>query len=365
MRIACGFLILVLFIVFSIIIGCSREVATNPDQSAPGSHSKDGSYEPAIADITVIDSSEAWAIDRTGTTLYHAHNGASVGKQATDFGISKTLISFVDHQTAFAFADNVGLARLWRTTDAGQSWQRVNDLDQTVPGFRVTAVHQLHFADGQHGWLVDGFGVWRTQDGGARWEEVFGMADAGPVKKLLQASFSGSERVMVTTNQGIYLTVDGGKVWKLTNKNAGFRAIYSLDEHTGWAWSNSVERTDDGGNTWRQLYQLKDRIEIFSTQFINKNEGWAAGVEVEESFGSVVRNPSSNAWHGILLHTKDGGKNWDRPPMPTDLAFHRVGFSDSKHGWLVGMNRLYRTIDGGITLDHRIGCTQRPISFAM
>jgi photosystem II stability/assembly factor-like uncharacterized protein len=154
---------------------------------------------------------------------------------------------------------------------------------------------------------------------------------------------------MVATTRGIYLTAEGGKVRRVRNKELGFPVIYSLDEHTSWAWSDWLERTDDGGNTWRKLYQLNGRIELFSTHFINKNEGWAAGLEVPESFASQVRNPSAPKSYGILLHTKDGGKTWDRAAMPTDRLFQRVAFSDSKRGWLLGVDRLYRTADGGLT----------------
>lgn len=339
-----SFLICLVFsFVLTPIAGCSREISKIPAQ--PHLNSDQDYEKPVIADVAIIDSSDVWASVVSGTALYHADNGASLRKQATDFG-GKTLLSFVDHRTGFAFAYSVGRASLWRTTDGGESWQKVNDPDQTMPDYQFTAVSQLHFVDEHHGWLVDTFGIWRTEDGGARWEEVFSTADHEGADGLRQGSFSGFERAMVATKNGIYLTVDGGKVWKLTNRNTGFSAIYSLDEHASWAWSDSLARTDDGGITWHELYKVKNRGEIFSTQFINKNEGWAAGMELPESFGSTVRSPSAPHSLGLLLHTKDGGKNWDRFPVPTDEAFNRVAFSDSKHGWLLGKNRLYRTIDG-------------------
>jgi len=352
MRIMCSFLVLALFsFVFTLSVGCSREVATRPDQTARlASDSKNDPYEPNIGDVVFIDTSEAWALDRRGTALYRIDEGTALRKQATDFGGGKTLISFVDRKTGFAFCHSVERGRLWRTTDGGETWQKVTDFDRSLPDYQLAAVSQLHFVDSLHGWLLDTSGVWRTEDGGTRWRKVFRMEYQKEGEEAVRGSFTGSERAIVATNNAIYTTVDGGKVWKLTNKKKlGFSAIYSLDEHTSWAWSDSVERSDDGGNTWRQIYQLKDIVEVFSTHFINKNEGWAAGVEQEKSFNSVVRNPSSPASHGILLHTKDGGKNWDRPPMPDDSAFFRVAFSDSKHGWLSGWNRLYRTTDGGVT----------------
>ena len=342
-RATCGFVVLILLSsAFTLIVGRGGDVATSSGQAAPVE--PDGNndlYPRGIADVAFIDGSHAWAIDQKGTALYQLKEGASPRKQATNFG-GRPLISFVDQKTGFAFARE----KLWRTTDAGQSWQNVTDFNQTDPNLNVTAPRELHFVDGQHGWLADVFRVWRTEDGGAHWRTVFTTAD---LDELLQVSFRESERAVVAAKQGVYLTIDGGKNWKSTNRNNMFMAVYSLDERTSWAWGAWLERTDDGGDTWRKLYQLNGRTEIISTHFINKNEGWAAGLEIPESLGSRVRNPDAPKSNGILLHTKDGGKNWDRAAMPTDSAFHRVSFSDSKHGWLLGKDRLYRTSDGGLT----------------
>lgn len=341
-----GFVVLILLSsVFTLIVGCGGEGATSSGQAA---HLEPGTEDivqlPGIADVAFVNSSQAWAINQRGTTLYHVGDGTSPRKQTTDLG-RRPLISFVDQKTGFAFARG----RLWRTRDSGRSWEKVSDFDQTNPDLRLTSLSKLHFADEQHGWLVDVFGVWRTEDGGAHWRRVFTTADSKAVDDVMQVSFTGSEHAVVAAKLGVYLTVDGGKNWKLTNRNNEFVAVYALDERTSWAWGASLERTDDGGNTWNKLYDLNGRTEIRSMHFINKNEGWAAGLEIPESLGSIVRNPSAPKWSGILLHTKDGGKNWDRTATPVDLSFYRVFFSDSKHGFLLGDNRLYRTVNGGLT----------------
>src|SRR5215217_828047 len=346
-RARCSFVIPVLISsVFALIVACSGEVVTNSGQAARLVSSPDViSNRPTIADVAFIDTSYAWATDHSGKALYHIDNGAPVRKRATDFE-GKTFLSFINQHTGFAFAYSGGQARLWRTTDGGESWQKVNEFGQTFSDYQFTAVSRLQFIDERHGWLSDVFTIWRTEDGGTRWDEVFSTSDHEGLNELRHVSFDGSERAMVATKNGIYLTSDSGKVWKQINRNKEFSVVYSLDERTSWAWGAWLERTDDGGNTWRKLYELSGRIEISSTHFINKNEGWAAGVEIPESFASSVRNPDAPKPTGILLHTKDGGKNWDRAAMPTDLSFLRVAFSDSKHGWLLGRNRLYRTTDG-------------------
>src|SRR5262249_39964082 len=126
-----SFVILILFsAVFTFILGCCGEVATSSGQAAhvePGT--EDFVYLPGIADVAFIDSSHAWAIDQGGT-LYHVAEGRSPRKQTTNFG-RRPVISFIDHKTGFAFARE----KLWRTTDAGRSWQKVNDSDQAFSNY--------------------------------------------------------------------------------------------------------------------------------------------------------------------------------------------------------------------------------------
>ena len=101
----------------------------------------------------------------------------------------------------------------------------MNDSERTFSNYQFTAVSRLQFVDERHGWLSDVFTIWRTDDGGARWEEVFSTTDHEEANELRQVSFSGSESAMIATKNGVHVTSDGGKVWKLTNKTKEFSAV--------------------------------------------------------------------------------------------------------------------------------------------
>lgn len=324
---------------FAVVVGGSGELATRAQQPP---YSID-SLRQSIVDFALIDSGHAWATDRH--SLYHTNDGTRLRKQRMNFK-GKTLLSFVDRNTGFAFC-HAGLdGQVWRTTNAGETWQRLPDFNQDRPSSRLTVPIQLHFVDRKHGWLVDVFGVWRTKDGGLRWQEVF---KTKYLEEVRQGSFNGIERATVITTHGIYVTTDAGKSWKLTNSKPNASVISFIDDNIGWVWSDSVMSTGDGGNTWHELYKWKSEGEIFSLHFINKNEGWAAGIKLLVSFVSGIRNPDRPALQGTLLHTVDGGNHWTELATPTDITFYRVVFSDSNHGWLVGPKRVYRTTDGGVT----------------
>ena len=79
---------------------------------------------------------------------------------------------------------------------------------------------------------------------------------------------------------------------------------------------------------------LKGRSQIvedlYDTQFIDANEGWAVGV-----FGAVY-------------HTTDGGKHWQLQSTPSTQHLYGVSFTDVKNGWAVGRSgEVLATSDGG------------------
>src|SRR5678815_777995 len=77
--------VIILFATIVITVG-SREVATSPAQAVPLNSVPDVvAIGPAVSDVAFIDTSYAWAVDRTGGALYHTESGSLLRKQATDF----------------------------------------------------------------------------------------------------------------------------------------------------------------------------------------------------------------------------------------------------------------------------------------
>jgi photosystem II stability/assembly factor-like uncharacterized protein len=71
---------------------------------------------------------------------------------------------------------------------------------------------------------------------------------------------------------------------------------------------------------------------IMSISFVTENEGWA----VDNSGG--------------ILHTINGGAEWDPEESGTGRAISSVHFTDSREGWASAMNKdVLHTIDSGRT----------------
>jgi len=118
---------------------------------------------------------------------------------------------------------------------------------------------------------------------------------------------------------------------------------------------------------------------LYDIEFLNEKTGWAvgdAGVVIKTTDGGAnwinVPNPSIQygglmwsiqpidsevvyavAGFDFIMKTTNGGSNWDvlsgRPGSIT--AFHSLYFMNRDTGWFLGTNKVFRTYDGGNTLD--------------
>jgi len=74
-------------------------------------------------------------------------------------------------------------------------------------------------------------------------------------------------------------------------------------------------------------------------------------VTMEHLFG-VAAHGSKSAWivgsEGIILHTSDGGINWETQKAPVESDLYDACFVDDQTGWVVGkFGIILHTIDGG------------------
>ncbi len=72
----------------------------------------------------------------------------------------------------------------------------------------------------------------------------------------------------------------------------------------------------------------------------------------EMDFNDVYFVDAKNGWiigeAGTIIHTSDGGKNWEAQDSGTDVDLNKIQFTDEKNGWIVGnKGYLLHTIDAG------------------
>ena len=230
------------------------------------------------------------------------------------------------------------------TSTGGAAWTKTFQLDD------FTGAENIEFLNENEGWIKEFLSIWRTVDGGLTWHKTFGPLTAGIGEKSYgMFPISGDRAVSLGAQGRVYFTESGGRSWKLESpfqESAFFTDVWFDSPSHGWitgtANSNALLlETKNFGDSWTQI-SLPYDIGIFPSSVCALGQrAWIAGdirVGPEES---VVLE-------GVLLHSDDGGKQWQRIPFSKgEPFFTTIRFSDEMSGWLVGRDSLYRSDDGG------------------
>jgi photosystem II stability/assembly factor-like uncharacterized protein len=195
---------------------------------------------------------------------------------------------------------------------------------------------------------VNNGGVWRTTDAGRTWQPLFDDQPTGSVgcvavapsnpDVLYVGSGEGLQRPDLSTGDGVYKSTDGGKTWKNMGLRDGQqipaivvdphdpdRAFVAVLGHPyGPNAQRGVFRTTDGGKTWdRVLYR-------------DENAG-AVALALDPADARTVyavlwesrQGPWENgAWQGPgsgLFKSTDGGSTWHRLTNGLPTAEQRLG----------------------------------------
>jgi photosystem II stability/assembly factor-like uncharacterized protein len=135
-----------------------------------------------------------------------------------------------DGEVLYAGTDD---ARLWATHDLGGQWTQATD--PVLPERWVTDV-VVDPADANVAWVTySGFYegdesayVFRTQDGGATWENVTGNLPAAPVNTI---AIDGQGRLIVGSEVGVFHSADGGATWEALGTGLPMVPVMDLRVH--------------------------------------------------------------------------------------------------------------------------------------
>ncbi|OHB69437.1 MAG: hypothetical protein A2W23_09960 [Planctomycetes bacterium RBG_16_43_13] len=272
----------------------------------------------------------------------------------------------------------VGAGVILKTTDGGKSWEIIKEGTIQDIGF----FKDVFFKDKSSGWVVGGFFyaeesfspiVMKTKDGGA-WVNVDELIK--DAKKFYYVNFK-EETGWIMGYPTSYKTTDGGKTWKkldmkkgigwfFVSKKIGFcvgdikllktedggetfqeqdiskflpspensslTGQFFFDDNVGIAVGGItsagndtlIVKTEDGGEGWKVLAQLKGRGYAKKVYFVDKQNGWI-----------ITKQHPQEIWS--ILHTKDGGKTWE-VQVEKDKAIDDFFFIDKEHAIAIGAN---------------------------
>lgn len=284
----------------------------------------------AALTVVSVQAADEWT-DVSGFLLKRATN--NVAKQDWPGGCSGVVVNRTNGEVTVKV---VGRG-LWRSSDQGVTWQRIDGdtisgrdetgwatcLDQNAPG-RIASFS----LDGLAGWTTDGI-HWKTFTNlGRNWD--FGSVDWGtPVPKTIIAA-----KHETTPAGEVYVTQDGGASWRklsiyLTENRERVSMVGALDATT-LLYSNGdgIHRSKDAGTTWTKVSSVNPQTRIPVLFRGVHYLGSANGLRVSKDLGVTWREQGTpvNIWQGpffgrdekeILVvgkdgvHlTKDAGESW-------------------------------------------------------
>jgi photosystem II stability/assembly factor-like uncharacterized protein len=269
--------------------------------------------------------------------------------------------------------------RIYRTTNAGQSWGIVYATQNPLVGLNSVSFSNSTTGVSVGGELFNnGSLIIKTTNGGANWNQ-----QTDPVTTSLNdVHLLGSGTGLAAGNLGVILkTTDAGSSWVTLNSNVSvaLHAVWLIDANIAVAVgaSGTVIRTTNGGVSWNTLF-TGGGAKINDVTFINASMGFMAA-----DSGIIMRSTNAGAnWtalasgtgqslnsisivsqtaafvvgtNGTILKTTNNGTNWLSQNSTTANILYGVSFFDTAIGTAVGnIGTILRTTNGGVTFTNPV-----------
>jgi len=280
----------------------------------------------------------------------------------------------------FTFYMGASGGGVWKTTDAGTTWQNISD-----EFFKVGSIGAITIAPSDRnvvyvgtgsaeprGNVSTGLGVYKSTDAGETWQHI-GLEKAGLIGKIIVHP-SNPDWVYVAVlgnifghnpERGVYRSKNGGENWEkvhfVSEKTGAIdlvmhptnpRILYAgmwTAQRTPWTMidgsqEGGVWKTTNGGDSWEKLEKdlpggLLGKIGLAISP-ANGQRVWAQIENADESKGGLYRSD-------------DGGKSWKRINRDHNLRqrawyYSRIVADPNDENTLYNMNvRFWKSIDGG------------------
>jgi photosystem II stability/assembly factor-like uncharacterized protein len=287
-----------------------------------------------------------------GSGLYKSTDGGNTWKQLTNglptwndhlgrigFGIAPS-----DPNRIYALVDSPKLGGLYRSNDAGESWERINSDDRLWGRGDDFACVRVDPKDKDKLYIAN-ISTYRSTDGGRNFTAIKG-APGGDDYHTIWINPQNPQIIALAVDQGVVISVNGGETWSswYNQPTAQFYHVITDNQFPYWVYGGQQEsgsigiasRSDFGEITFRDWYPV--------------------GVE---EYGYVAPDPlDPNIIYGgkATRFNRLTGQTQDVSPVVLRTGKYRFNrtapliFSPiDPHILYLGSNVLFKTTDGGIS----------------
>jgi photosystem II stability/assembly factor-like uncharacterized protein len=290
--------------------------------------------------------SNCWIVGEEGKLLHSNDSGKTWKDKSFDEDYELSSVYFINESIGWIGGGYLGDDNLktsgavvFKTIDKGQTW--VHQPEFQVENDKLSKeifFNTIHFSDSLNGSIAGAHGgyFFKTNDGGKSWGyvikpvEVDQFCDAifNPEIHFCDAS-KGSYRITICYNSEKYFTTkNGGKTW--IQQNIQTSEISTKKE---WYFYDDKNNSQNNFLFHQNGIQVKKQLyfpNLNNIYFTDTLKGWVVGE------------------NGTLLHTSDGGKNWEDQKANTKASLFAINFTSSREGWAVGeQGTILSTLDGG------------------
>lgn len=268
-----------------------------------------------------------------GYGLYKSTDGGahwfdSSNGLGTTVEVVKIVFDPLNHSTVYLLTCD----GLFKTTDEGDQWKQLSSDNSCPPYF-----HSLAIATTNPNILFLADRVFKkSTDGGESWSKV-----PGPGSSIIVVSVAidpeNSERVYAGTTQGFFVSSDGGKTWRSSNKGLTAVKFYDLElvsgeQHGLYATTSTfgLMKTKDSGDQWSRIDTETDVFEIALDASSKKT---LYGI-----YGGLKRSTNGGT---TWMKLRKGAKNFQIDPLRPETIYTFEKDSSTHKA------ALYRSADGG------------------
>ncbi|MBS1538147.1 MAG: hypothetical protein JST20_10420 [Bacteroidetes bacterium] len=243
---------------------------------------------------------------------------------------------------------------LFRTQNAGATWL---PQEQNVPGaINLPYTNDIYFTSPKNGFGATSSGKYpfvKTIDGGKSYTGNYILTGYYPKVRFLNDSIGICVDLISISNNALigilHLTKDGGTTWKTSFFDGGLVSAHyrndstillcgsKKDKNTAEGYRGIIYLSTNGGSSW-------DSVSMPFSGFLS--DCWMVDNSTMFLTGSASTN---NRQYGIIYHSSNGGKSWEILDSSNARGAVAVKFINEKVGYILYLNKLIQTKDGGKT----------------
>lgn len=250
--------------------------------------------------------------------------------------------------------NNSGLYGLYKTTDRGASWVKLENTPNYLypQGWYDNCLivnptdPDIVYGGGVFPYGSGYYGIVRTTDGGVTWEDITDQSPNGRVHPdIHHFSYDANGNLWVSCDGGVWMSTDGGDSWINRNQGLGTIQFYTLAIHPtdtsvlqGGTQDNGSPRRE-GSEVWRVILSGDGGPQLFETDAV---PGLDTSFATYQGFGGPYR--FVNGYYNRDTHGPWNGS--DRASWASGAFFTHPA---ERSTIFAGTYRVWRSTNSGVS----------------